>query len=372
MQLIIDEKKIKKTFLLLLGGVLTYLVGESDSFVDNWYAEKFYPLWSNCLKKISDFFPFSIGDLFYTGLLVYLSIQFFKWFIQFLSSHNRLDVLLGLLNRMIQFTLIGYILFQFFWGFNYKKGGIALQLGLNPTEYNQKEITYLTNQLIDSANFYRKKIGPGALPSFTKAQLIETAQNAYDKAALDFPFLATKIQSIKFSLFEPIADYVGFSGYYNPFTAEAQLRKDLPTILNPSILCHEVAHQLGYASESEASFVGYLTAKYSSDSYLQYSMYLDLLSYSLNEQYLLYAKENYASFEKVVKNNQSRIDSLVKNDRKEIRDFFYARRNIISPISNTLYDQFLKMNQQMAGINSYNEVIAWLISYQKKYKNENQ
>jgi len=28
------------------------------------------------------------------------------------------------------------------------------------------------------------------------------------------------------------------------------------------------------------------------------------------------------------------------------------------------------MNQQMAGIDSYNEVIAWLISYQKR-KNEN-
>ena len=100
------------------------------------------------------------------------------------------------------------------------------------------------------------------------------------------------------------------------------MRKDLPTILNPAILCHEVAHQLGYASESEASFVGYLTAKYSSNPYLQYSMYLDLLGYSLNEQYLLYAKENYAAFEQVVKNNRERMDSLVKNDRKEIRDFF--------------------------------------------------
>ncbi len=372
MQLIIDEKKIKNTFLLLLGGVLTYLVGESDSFVDNWYAVKFYPLWSNCLKSISNLLPFSIGDLFYSVLILYFTIHLIKWFIKLLYSHSRLALLGSGLLRMLQWSLLTYILFQIFWGFNYKKGGIALQLGLNPTSYTQKEITSLTNQLIDSANFYRKKIGSGALPSFSKTQLIENAQKAYNQAALDYPFLATNIQSIKFSLFEPIADYIGFSGYYNPFTGEAHLRKDLPTILNPAILCHEVAHQLGYASESEASFVGYLTAKFSTDPYLQYSMYLDLLGYSLNEQYLLYAKENFTSFEEVVKNNRSRMDSLVKKDRKDIRDFFYARRNIISPISNNLYDQFLKMNQQMAGIDSYNEVIAWLISYQKKYKNENQ
>ena len=187
MQLIVDEKKIKKTFLLLLGGVLTYLVGESDSFVDNWYAEKFYPLWSNCLQTISNFFPFSIGDLFYIGLLLYIGIQISKWFIQFLSSHNRLALVISVLNRMLQFTLIGYILFQIFWGFNYRKGGIALQLGLNPTEYKPKEITYLTNQLIDSANFYRKN-RPRSFTRFTKAQLIETAQKAYNQAALDFPF----------------------------------------------------------------------------------------------------------------------------------------------------------------------------------------
>ena len=51
MQLIVDEKKIKKTFLLLLGGILAYLAGQSSWFVENWYVAKFYPLWSNFLKK---------------------------------------------------------------------------------------------------------------------------------------------------------------------------------------------------------------------------------------------------------------------------------------------------------------------------------
>ena len=32
-----------------------------------------------------------------------------------------------------------------------------------------------------------------------------------------------------------------------------------------------------------------------------------------------------------------------------------------------MYDQYLKMNKQLAGINSYNEVIGWLLAYQKKY-----
>ncbi|MBT9483151.1 DUF3810 domain-containing protein [Sediminibacterium sp.] len=370
MQLIIDEKNIKKTFLLLLGGILTYLAGQSSWFVENCYVAKFYPLWSNFLKKGSNFFPFSLGDFIYSAFIIYLSIHFLKWFIYFLHSNQRITFFWSGLHKMLQFGLIGYMLFQLFWGFNYKRGGIALALGLNPTVYNQKQITELTNELIDSANYYRRQIGSDGLPVFTKKQLMDDAQMAYDKASIQFPFLKTTIQSVKFSLFEPIADYIGFSGYYNPFTGEAHLRNDLPGILNPFIICHEVAHQLGYASESEASFIGFLAAKSSSNSYLKYSMYLDLLNYSFNEQYLLYAKENYGAFEQVVKNNRNRMDTLVKKDRKDIRDFFYKRRNDFSPISNNLYDQFLKMNHQMAGIDSYNEVVAWLISYQKR-KNEN-
>lgn len=65
--------------------------------------------------------------------------------------------------------------------------------------------------------------------------------------------------------------------------------------------------------------------------------------------------------------NRSLLDTLVKRDRKEIREFFYKRRNRISPAVSGLYDQYLKLNKQTEGLNSYNEVVGWLIAYQKKY-----
>ena len=69
----------------------------------------------------------------------------------------------------------------------------------------------------------------------------------------------------------------------------------------------------------------------------------------------------------VILSNKKNLDSLVRKDRKEIRDFFYRRENKISPIVSTMYDQYLKMNKQLAGIDSYNEIIGWLLAYQKKY-----
>lgn len=364
MQLRLDEKQVKKTIFWLLFSILLFLAGQSTDFVENWYVAIFYPRLSKILQYTSNWFPFSLGDWLYAALAIWLLVRLIRWGYRLLSLHQKWACVLAGLNRLLQIGLMGYVFFQLFWGFNYKRSGIASQLSLNPSKYGLQEITLLTNELIDSANFYRRKIGNKQLPVMTKQQLIGAAQNAYQTATNQFPFLNHTVQSVKYSLWTPLGDYIGFSGYFNPFTGEAHIRPDLPGILNPFIVCHEIAHQMGYASESEASFVGYLAAKSSQNPYLQYSMYLDLLSYSLNEQYLLYAKTNFSAFESVIQQNKQRMDSLVKKDRADIRNFFNARKNVISPISNDLYDQFLKLNEQVAGIDSYNEVIAWLISYQ--------
>jgi hypothetical protein len=41
--------------------------------------------------------------------------------------------------------------------------------------------------------------------------------------------------------------------------------------------------------------------------------------------------------------------------------------NAVEPYISKFYDQFLKLNRQPKGTRTYNEVVAWLIAYQKKY-----
>ena len=72
-----------------------------------------------------------------------------------------------------------------------------------------------------------------------------------------------------------IGSYSGFLGYYNPFTGEAQVNITAPHFVIPFTACHEMAHQLGYGSESEASFIGYLITKYNNKPEL-IILYFDL------------------------------------------------------------------------------------------------
>ena len=99
----------------------------------------------------------------------------------------------------------------------------------------------------------------------------------------NIPFIEYKGASVKSSFYGWLGNYLGFTGYYNPFTGEAQVNTTVPKFLLPFITLHEMGHQLGYAKEDEANFSGYLAAANSHDTLFQYSAYLDLFVYANRE-----------------------------------------------------------------------------------------
>jgi hypothetical protein len=336
--------------------------------VENLYSVGVYPGIASTLRILTKWAPFSIGDIIYTWVGILLIISAVKGSILIYRKQYTRAMFLHFLFRVLRMVLWLYIIFKLIWGLNYDRLGIAYQLRIAKNEYSKEEVTQLANQLIDSLNACRRQIKDTLLPVPELDTIYLGAYRAYQKVSEDYDFLNYRNRSVKASLYSGIGDYMGFSGYYNPFTGEAQLRTDIPRILVPYIACHEIAHQLGYASESEANFVGYLAASNSKDVYFRYSVYLDLFSYAQGQEILLYGRDkDFKQFEQVIKHNRDRLDTLVKKDRKEIREFFNKRRNRISPAVSSLYDQYLKMNKQLEGINSYDEVVAWLIAYQKKY-----
>src|SRR6185369_11733527 len=95
--------------------------------------------------------------------------------------------------------------------------------------------------------------------------LFNTAVAAYSNTCLENEFLDYRSSSIKPSMIGYIGNYLGFSGYYNPFSGEAQVNTTVPSYIKPFTTCHEIGHQLGYAKENEANFAGFLSAKSSNN-----------------------------------------------------------------------------------------------------------
>ena len=358
----------------IYGALALLLMGFSyfPPVVEELYSSQLYPVLLTLRLWLTAWVSFSIGDLIYIIISIYLIYKLIGVLIKIKKEGIKG---LNYWRASANFLLV-WILFKILWGFNYDRLGAGHLLQIEQKAYSGAAINGLVNEIIDSLNSTRKllteaKIQVDTLPVGNPAPYFSLAQEAYQSAKTAYTFLPNKAPRVKATLFNPLADYVGFTGYFNPFTAEGQVRTDMPGLELPFVTCHETAHMLGFASESEANLVGYLVATKSTNPYVRYSAYNEIFTYAQREQLGIMAQEkDSVGFMGAVAQNRARLDTLVKQDRKAVRRFFNRHRSSVAPIMSGVYEQYLFLNKQNAGLKSYDEVIGWLIDLkQKQLKN---
>lgn len=348
-----------KVAVLLIIALLINVVSNFNGWIEVYYSSGFYQKLSVFFRAITGWLPFSLGDILYIIAVCWIVYKVFLLIKAFFKrTFTRDSFLLGLAKTFARILWI-YIVFNIFWGLNYDRLGIAYQLQLQPVNYNEQDLKNLTAQLIDKVNAARKNLGDSNFEYDSPQEIFDKTKIAYENAEKNFSFLHYQNQSIKKSFFGTLGDYIGFLGYYNPFTGESQVNTTVPSFVIPYTTCHEVAHQLGYGSESEANFVGYLAAKSSPDKTFRYSVYFDLFNYANGK---LFSFDSLAA-----RQNYHQLDTLVKLDIKTYRNFFLSYKNSVEPLIKFFYGEYLKANNQPNGIETYDEVVSWLIAYQKKY-----
>ena len=326
--------------------------------VEKYYAMGFYPWIARLQRILFGWLPFSMGDLLYGAIIIWLIVGMVLLVRRLVKRQADGRWLLGRLRRALFVCLLVYVLFNGLWGLNYDRLGIADQLQLNVQPYSTGELTDLlqgiTGRLntLDSAARLNRAALAHPRTVFTGAIQSYTGLSARD---LRFAYASP---SVKSSLFGFVDNYLGFGGYYNPFTGEAQVNTGLPVFSQPYTTCHEMAHQLGYAKENEANFVGYLAARSSPDKAFQYSVYFDLYLYAARELYMLDSN--------LVRPFREQLRPGIRRDYREWQAFNRKYENPFEPIVRRLYGNYLRANRQPQGIRTYNEVIAWLIAYTKK------
>lgn len=352
-------KTVVTAAVLICLAIFIKIISNYPNVVEKYYSLGLYPYISGFFRKLFGWLPFSFGDIIYFVAGCYLLWLFVK-LVRAIFQKRLGKIEFFAKAKAAFFTIILiYIVFNISWGLNYNRPGIGAQLGLTSHKHNLEDLKKISGLLIRKLNDSRIALGSGKIQMKPYRQIFEEAQQAYHNPSTDFPKVDYKNLSVKRSMYGRLGNFLGFLGYYNPFTGEAQLNLTMPRFLIPYVTCHELAHQLGYANESEASFVGYLVASNSGDALFQYSAYFDLYSYTNHE---LYIRDSAAAI-----NNYQQLDAPVKADILEVRKYWTKSDNIFEPFVKKFYDRYLKANQQIKGIYSYNEVVGLLIAYNKKY-----
>ena len=355
------KKIIFVAFSLLVCLAIHFFCANAERVEKN-YSSTVYPILATKFRIFFGWIPFSIGDILWMILLLFLLKQlFFLLRFIFIKQRRLLSKEKGIRlgYSFLFFTTLFYIFFNIFWGINYNREGIAEQLGLSLKDYSLVELKSINGLLVKKINSTKQSLLRNKTIHPTIPKLFAMTENAYKNVAKQFPFLHYHPMSIKESMWGWVGNYMGFLGYYNPATGEAQVNTTVPKFTQPFTACHEVAHQLGYAKEMEANFVGYLAAASSKDTVFQYSVYTDLFTYA--NRTLYFADSSSAFYYRRL------LLSSVLDDYKERRKFNLDHISFIEPVFRYAYGWFLKSNQQPNGILSYDEVTGFMIAYYKKF-----
>ncbi|MGN6532560.1 MAG: DUF3810 domain-containing protein [Ginsengibacter sp.] len=339
--------------------VLIKVFSANSSRVEIIYTSGIYFQLSQILRFLFGWISFSMGDILYFFAGCWLFWQIIKNIrLLFKKRISGRIALKRLLNFFLLLAFI-YIIFNIFWGINYDRKGIAYQLDLKHLKYDTSDLKILQKLLLEKVNASKIAVMRNDESYPTKKDLVRRAEKSYDEAQKIYPFLQYKNLSVKPSLYGTPGDYLGFTGYYNPFTGEAQINTTVPEFLQPYIATHEMAHQLGYAKENEANFVGYLAAVNSHDTLFQYSTYFDLFIYANREVFYFDSLSSRLALQQLIPE--------VKDDIRELRKFNEEHRSFLEPAITWMYGNYLKLNKQPQGMHTYNAVVAMLIAYYKKY-----
>jgi hypothetical protein len=340
--------------------------------ISTYYTQGLFKYGASGLRFLFGSIPFAIGELVYIIILIILIINALKH-INSLKSFNYIAQKGWFSLTKLSWLIVKlFVVFQLIWGLNYmqpdptKDFDLLVQTPKN-AQVALSEMNALTYELIEELNKTKAamSLDKSIEPNFE--QVVANVQQTYQALAIAHPRFNLQNQSVKKAIFPSLGDYIGFLAFYQPITGEAILRSDLPILTQPYTIAHEMAHQLGYASETEANFIAFVVATEANDPYLKYSMLLQMFSYAQDAQLLLLAgNKGFDAWKMQIEKNRSLLSPAVLKDRAEIKAFFAARADKQIQASSQLYDQFLKWNQQAAGLASYADVLKWVRAYRLK------
>jgi hypothetical protein len=330
-------------YIALVVLVLTRLGIAYPNLVERFYSLGIYPLIVSCLAWFSNLFPFSVDDVFYAGLILFLLVNVILLLIRRLSFR-------WFLGRIVATIAIVYTCFNLLWGFNYYRQDIITRLNMPSAKADVQELMKAFSYLVEKTN-------TSYIPIYTieKDELLKLTQEGYQTQSaflkIDPDLLKTVPKSISLSRLFGAAT---ISGYYGPFFSEIHLNDYLLPLEYPHVLAHEMAHKLGITSEAEANFYAWLVCSESTDKRLAYSANLNLMRYFVYE---CYQHEGFRE--------------IVKNIRYEVRHDFYKshyhwmvlmNRNV-ELVATKVNDAYLKSNNVEAGIDDYEGVVKHVMDY---------
>ncbi len=250
-----------------------------------------------------------------------------------------------------------YAGFCLLWGINYHTDSFQDRSGIHARKGTVEEVTILTErfaaELADAADLVPRD--SRGVFSADRKTILEKGPAIYAASYDAFPALRMDDVEPKAFACSRFMTAMDFTGFYFPFTGEANLNMDSPEMYLPATVIHEMAHQRQIASEQECNFVAIALCAMSEDPLYRYS--------GLLMGYVHLSNALYRSDPDAWKAVRDTLPETVIADLRANNEYWEAHHTKFTDASQKVYDSFIKGNGDPNGVQSYGMVVDMLLAY---------
>jgi hypothetical protein len=259
-------------------------------------------------------------------------------------------------------ALLGVSLALFIFGVgcapNYYRLTFTELAGYDARPSSAQDLSALCAELTVQANALRAEMSAEGLDMNYRGSAFFDAAKASKAAvsalSLQYPFWTSVIAAPKPMPLSETLSYLNLTGFYSPYTGEANVNAHMPGLEMPFTMCHELAHTLGFMREDEANFIAFLSCRESDRLDFQYSGTVCALNYSMNEL-------SSADRDSYYRIRDTYSDELI-NDLNKTFSYWSKYDTPAATVSTTVNNIYLKANNQSDGVKSYGRMVDLLLA----------
>ena len=335
----------------------------NPEWVETLFARGLYPVVREVVGTLTGWTSFSFteaGLILFASLLVYRLLRARRGVAR--GARTWRNVGAHFVSGTLALTGLFYAWGMFGWGFNYYRQPFLATENLDRTGITAQELQAVAFDLVDEANPLRRSVeeddGGVMRTDDLPRRAIGRAGKAFASLDVEYASLRDGFVSRPKGPVAPLLPWFGVSGVFFPYTGEAHVGLEQPPAGQLFAACHELAHQLGWAREEEANFVGYAICRRHPELDYRYAAAQGALRYVLHTLRAV-DPDGAAAV-------TAALDDGIVRDWEASRTFWLAHDTFVGDAAERVNDAYLKAQGQEAGVGSYGLMVDLLVADRRR------
>lgn len=326
--------------LAIVGVALAALVAPWPArLIEAWYSRGVYVHLQRTLTPMSNLIPVACLDL---GVILMLVAAFGRVRTTVKTERAR-TAAWSIAAGLAELVAILYLLFLALWGLNYRRVPLEQKVEFEPSRITRERALRVAAEAVRQVNLEEASSSGDPFDSAALGAAFDSAQRRLGARIMAAPGVPKR------SLLALYFRWAAIDGMTDPYFLEIIVNPDVLPVERPFVVAHEWAHLAGYADESEANFVAWLTCL-QGNARMQYSGWLTMYVHLSNALPQDDRRELAAKLGAAPRRDLAAIAERLQRSAPVVR---YAAREV--------YDRYLKANRVPGGIANYDAVVRLVL-----------